>query len=286
MTGRVVGIVQARLGSTRLPGKVLADIAGRPMLSRVMQRLKRAGSLQARVVATSHLAQDDPIADLCRQEGFDCYRGEPQDLLDRYYQAAQQHAAEVIVRVTADCPLLDPELVDHTVTAFHHAGVAFAANRLPRHRTYPIGLDTEVCSLAALQQAWREATEPHQREHVMPFIYEHPERFSNLILDHSEDLGDLRWTVDTAQDLEFVRAVYARMAPREDFGWLEVLALVRAAPELAAINAHVAHRTERDFEPRDRGAGAQPGVDPEVGPVLGPGSRSSAPKRRDPRRDG
>jgi len=260
MSGRVVGIVQARMGSTRLPGKVLLDIAGRPMLARVMHRLGQAASLDARAVATSYLAQDDPIAELCLREHYRCFRGEPHDLLDRYYRAALELEAEVVVRVTADCPLLDPELVDQTVQAFQEADppADFAANRLPRRRTYPIGLDTEVCSRSALEQAWREAVEPHQREHVMPFLYEHPERFRLLLLDADGDLGDLRWTVDTPEDLTFVREVYSRMAPREDFGWLEVLQLVRAHPQVAALNAHVEHRTERDSERSDLGKAAEP----------------------------
>ena len=250
MSGRVVAVVQARMGSTRLPGKVLLDIAGRPMLTRVMQRLELASRLDARVVATSHLPQDDPIAELCQREGLRCFRGEPHDLLDRYYRAALEQQAGVVARVTADCPLIDPGLVDQTVQAFQQADppVDFAANRLPRRRTYPIGLDTEVCSMAALEQAWRQAAEPHQREHVMPFFYENPDRFRSLLLDHEEDLGDLRWTVDTPEDLSFVREVYRRMAPRTEFGWLEVLNLIRQDPDLAAINAHVEHRTEQDFE--------------------------------------
>jgi len=250
MSGRVVAIVQARMGSTRLPGKVLMDIAGRPMLTRVMQRLDSATRLDARVVATSHLPQDDPIAELCLREGLGCFRGEPHDLLDRYYRAALEQQAGVVVRVTADCPLIDPGLVDQTVQAFQQADppVDFVANRLPRRRTYPIGLDTEVCSMPALEQAWRQATEPHQREHVMPFFYEQPERFRTLLLNYEEDLGELRWTVDTPEDLAFVREVYIQMAPRTEFGWLEVLHLIRQRPDLAAINVHVEHRTERDFE--------------------------------------
>jgi spore coat polysaccharide biosynthesis protein SpsF len=250
MSGRVVAVVQARMGSTRLPGKVLLDIAGRPMLTRVMQRLESATRLDARVLATSHLPQDDPIAELCQREGLRCFRGEPHDLLDRYYRAALEQQAQVVVRVTADCPLIDPDLVDQTVQAFQQADppVDFAANRLPRRRTYPIGQDTEVCSMAALEQAWRQAAEPHQREHVMPFFYENPDRFRTLLLDYKEDLGDLRWTVDTPEDLAFVREVYRRMAPRTEFGWLEILNLVRQDPDLAAINAHVEHRTEQDYE--------------------------------------
>ena len=259
MSGRVVAIVQGRMGSTRLPGKVLLDIAGRPMLTRVMQRLDLATRLDARVVATSHLPQDDPIAELCDREGLRCFRGEPHDLLDRYYRAALEQQAEVVVRVTADCPLVDPGLVDQTVQAFQQADppVDFVANRLPRRRTYPIGLDTEVCSMTALEQAWRQATESHQREHVMPFFYEQPDRFRTLLLNYEEDLGELRWTVDTQEDLAFVREVYRRMAPRTEFGWLEVLNLIRQHPDLAAINAHVEHRTERDFEaPRNSRGGS------------------------------
>ena len=259
MSGRVVAIVQARMGSTRLPGKVLLDIAGRPMLTRVMQRLELASRLDARVVATSHLPQDDPIAELCQREGLRCFRGEPHDLLDRYYRAALEQQAAIVVRVTADCPLIDPGLVDQAVQAFQQADppVDFAANRLPRRRTYPIGLDTEVCSMAALEQAWRQAAEPHQREHVMPFFYENPARFRTLLLNHEEDLGDLRWTVDTPEDLAFVREVYRRMAPRTEFGWLEVLNLIRQDPDLAAINSHVEHRTEQDFEaPRSSRGGS------------------------------
>lgn len=238
------------MGSTRLPGKVLMDIGGEPMLARVMQRLAPAATLDAGVVATSHLGQDDPIAELCAREGYPCFRGDPLDLLDRYYRAAEQQGAGVVVRLTADCPLLDPGLVDETVQSFLQADppVEFAANRLPRRRTYPIGLDTEVCSMAALETAWKQAAEPHQREHVMPFLYEQPDRFHILLLDHDEDLGDLRWTVDTAEDLEFAREVYRRMAPRTDFGWLEVLDLVRADPDLAGLNAHIDHRTEMDYE--------------------------------------
>jgi spore coat polysaccharide biosynthesis protein SpsF len=212
MSGPVVAIVQARMGSTRLPGKVLLDIAGRPMLTRVMQRLDLATRLDARVLATSHLPQDDPIAELCQREGLRCFRGEPHDLLDRYYRAALEQQAGVVVRVTADCPLIDPGLVDQTVQAFQQADPPVAPPTGWRRRTYPIGLDTEVCSMAALEQAWRQAAEPHQREHVMPFFYENPDRFRTLLLDHQEDLGDLRWTVDTPEDLAFVREV-CRWAP-------------------------------------------------------------------------
>ena len=168
------------MGATRLPGKVLHDIAGQPMLVRVVERTRRASLLDGFVVATTTEIQDDALYELCRERGYPCYRGEQQDVLDRYYQAARQTGADVIVRITADCPVIDPLLINETVQLVtgHYSLVTdhfdFAANRLPPPwgRTYPIGLDVEACTFAALERAWQEATEPYQREHVMPYLYE------------------------------------------------------------------------------------------------------------------
>jgi spore coat polysaccharide biosynthesis protein SpsF len=248
MSGRrVVAIVQARTGSTRLPGKVLAEIAGVPMLVRTMERARLAKTVHAWMVATTDDPADDAIALLCRARGYAVYRGSTDDVLDRYYRAAIQASAEVIVRLTADCPLLDPVLLDLTVQTFLESRppADLVVNRLPGARTYPIGLDVEVVSFPALERAWREATEPNEREHVLPFLYDPPGRFRVLRLDADRDYGDLRWTVDTPQDLEFVRQVYARLGERPEFGWREVLALVQAEPALAEINAQVRHKTHR-----------------------------------------
>jgi spore coat polysaccharide biosynthesis protein SpsF len=249
MTGRrVVAIIQARMGSTRLPGKALAEIAGVPMLVWTVERARRATSVQACMVATTDDPADDAIAALCRAQGYPFLRGSVNDVLDRYHRAAIQASAEVVVRLTADCPLLDPALVDLTVRAFQDSRppADLVVNRLPGARTYPIGLDVEVVSFDALARAWREATEPHQREHVLPYLYDPPGRFRVARLDAERDYGRLRWTVDTPEDLEFVRRVYARLGARVDFGWREVLALVQAEPELARINAQVRHKTHRD----------------------------------------
>ncbi|HMK07559.1 MAG TPA: glycosyltransferase family protein [Anaerolineales bacterium] len=248
MTGRCVAIVQARMGSRRLPGKVLADIEGRPMLERVLMRLGRARRPQAMGVATTTLTEDDPVAGLCRSLGVACVRGSVEDVLDRFHQAAAEWKADTIVRVTGDCPLIDPGVVDETIQAFLEATppVDFACNRLPWDRTYPIGLDTEVCSRAALETAWREAGQPYQREHVMPFLYENPDRFRLLhVQSPDRGLGALRWTVDEADDLAFVRQVYARFG-RDDFTWREVLDLLAREPELARVNLGVAHKSHRD----------------------------------------
>lgn len=249
---RVVAIIQARMASSRLPGKVLAEIAGEPMLLHVVSRARRAQSLQEVVVATTTDRSDDPVAALCAARSVRFTRGHPTDVLDRYYQAAREFGAEVIVRLTGDCPLIDPGLVDETVYAFLRADppVDFAANRIPGDRTYPIGLDTEVCSFAALEAAWRNADQPYQREHVMPYLYETPGRFRFLHLKHARDLGHLRWTVDTPEDLEFVRQVFARLGDRRDFGWRDVLALVEREPELSRINADVKHKSYTDVDER------------------------------------
>lgn len=265
-----VAIIQARMSSSRLPGKVLLDIGGQPMLARVVERTKRAGLVDQVMVATTTEASDDPIEDLCLAHGYLCYRGSLHDVLDRYYQAARQAGAQVIVRITADCPLIDPDVIDRTVKAFWGKGLCarkqpgsttptsatarydFAANRLPPPwgRTYPIGLDTEVCTFQALEVAWKEATELYQREHVMPYFYDHCQRFRILLVNHDKDYGTLRWTVDTAEDLELVRQVYARFGDRDDFSWLEVLALFEREPELAQINAGVQHKHYQQVDER------------------------------------
>jgi spore coat polysaccharide biosynthesis protein SpsF len=249
MTGlRVVAIVQARMGSTRLPGKVLAEIGGLPMLVHVVERVRRCHEVHDVWVATTAEAADDAIERLCRERTYSFYRGSTQDVLDRYVQAARLARADVIVRLTADCPLLDPALVDLTVRAFLDAAppADLVVNRLPGARTYPIGLDTEVASRPALERAWREAGEPHQREHVFPYLYDPPGRFRVVRLDAEEDYGALRWTVDTPQDLEFVRQVVSRLDRDGRFGWRDVLAIVQAEPALALINADVPHKTHRD----------------------------------------
>lgn len=246
--GHVVAIVQARVSSSRLPGKVLADILGQPMLVRVVERARMAVLLDEVVVATTTEAEDDSIEALCRERGYACTRGSNVDVLDRVYQAARQHGAEVVVRLTGDCPLIDPGIIDQTVGAFLRSDVDFAANRLPPpwKRTYPIGLDTEVCSFGALERAWKEADQPHEREHVMPFLYEVPGRFRVLLVECERDYSHYRWTVDAPEDLELVRQIYARMGGRDDFSWREVLQLFEREPALAAINTQVAHKTYRD----------------------------------------
>lgn len=285
MKPKIVAIIQGRMSSSRLPGKILADIAGQPMLTRVFTRASRAQTLDEVIFATTTDASDDPVAEYCDFSGIPFTRGSQFDVLDRYYQTALQAKADVVARITADCPVIDPDLIDDVVkkvisdqSSVDRDQVDFACNRLPPpfHRTYPIGLDVEVCTFAALEKSWKESTETFHREHVMPYFYEgvelgskvkgqksnlrpltfdltqglSPRGFNIALLHHTTDFGDYRWTVDTPEDLEFMRQVYSRFDGQDDFSWKEVLDLVHDEPQLMQINANVKHKTLKDIDTR------------------------------------
>jgi len=251
-----VAIIQGRMASSRLPGKILLDIAGKPMLAHVVERARRAKTVDQVVVATTTQPEDDAVEEYCRLNAISVSRGSLQDVLDRFYQAALVFHADTVVRLTADCPLLDAQVLDHTVEEFLRTGVDFGCNRLPPplKRTYPIGLDVEVCTFQALERAWKEAKEPHEREHVMPYLYDTPGRFKILRIDYEKDYGDMRWTVDTPEDLELVRQVFARLATTPDFTWLDVVDLFEREPQLALINSQVKHKTYLDVDERHKPA--------------------------------
>jgi spore coat polysaccharide biosynthesis protein SpsF len=229
----IVAIVQARMGSTRLPGKVLADVGGRPMLARTVERLARAARIDRIVVATSSNSADDTIVELCRGLATSVFRGSEHDVLDRYYRAARAHRAQAVVRITGDCPFADACLVDEIVDAFAAAGCDYAANINPP--TYPDGLDTEVLTFEALERAWREARMKSEREHVTLYVRNHPELFRMVNVANGEDLSHLRWVVDEPRDLEFARAVYQAL-PDAPFGWRDILDLINRRPELRRLN--------------------------------------------------
>ncbi|HWQ83773.1 MAG TPA: glycosyltransferase family protein [Anaerolineales bacterium] len=270
-----VAIIQARMGSSRLPGKVLLDIAGRPMLGWVIERTRRASLVDEVVLATTTDPSDDPVADYCQSNGYAYTRGSLGDVLDRYYQAAQAHQAEVIARVTADCPLIDPTLIDDVIGVFLGAPPRiasrleireaenpesrlapypfdFAANRLPPpfRRSYPVGLDVEVCSFTALERAWLEARQGFEREHVMPYFYSQPGRFRFVQLQHAQDFGSLRWTVDTAQDLTLIQEIFNRLPDPLTCSWLDVLQIIQSDPSLSNLNAQVKAKSYQDVDSR------------------------------------
>jgi spore coat polysaccharide biosynthesis protein SpsF len=236
---RIVAIIQARMGSTRLPGKVLQDLAGEPMLARVVNRTCRATTLQEVVIATTTSALDDAIVKLCKARDWSWFRGSEEDVLDRYYRAAKEYQADLIVRITSDCPLIDPEVIDQVVKAFleRQPEVDYASNTWPR-RTFPRGLDTEVMSIDVLERAWREDSNPAWREHVTPYIYRNPDRFRIHNVLGQVDYSAMRWTVDATEDLTFVRQIYDYF-DHDGFSWHEVLKALEEHPEWLEINRHI-----------------------------------------------
>lgn len=230
----IVGIVQARMGSTRLPGKVLRCIGEKTMLARVMRRVQQVSLLDQVIVATTVNPADDAIVAECERLGIPVFRGDEQDVLDRYYHAARTYGAEVIVRITSDCPLIDPGIADLVISAFLVELPDYANNTMTR--TYPHGLDVSVMTATALDRAWREADEPYQREHVTPYIYQNPDLFRLLAVTGEADYSNHRWTVDTPYDLEFVRAVYAHM-DGDAFSWRDVLGMLAREPELMELSS-------------------------------------------------
>lgn len=244
----IVAIVQARMGSSRLPGKILRDICGEPMLVRVVERARKAELLDQVVIATSVACEDDAVEALCKDRGYSLARGSEQDVLDRYLQAARQFQADVVVRITGDCPLIDPGVVDQTIKAFLDArpDVQYASNRI--QRTYPIGLDVEVFWRDLLEQAAVDAREKYQREHVTPYFYDPEGRFAVIAVHAEQDHGTLRWTVDTMEDLTLVREIYARLGAESVFSWHDILALLKENPALADLNAQVRQKDYREAE--------------------------------------
>ncbi len=235
-TSKIIAIIQARMSSIRLPGKVLAQIAGHPMLWHVVNRVRMARSLDQVVVATSNGVSDHPIADFCARNHIDFYRGSEEDVLDRYHQCARHFTGSTIVRITADCPLVDPEVVDRVVGAYQDGPYDYVTNIFPR--TYPEGQDVEVISFSALERTRLEAQDPYDREHVTPYLRKHPKLFRIGNVQHPVDLSGMHWSVDHPEDMKFVRAVYDHMKVT-DFCLGEVLDLLKKHPELIQINSGI-----------------------------------------------
>jgi len=272
---KIVAIIQARMKSSRLPGKVLMNIQGKPMLTRVIERAILSKKITQTVIAITSEPDDDPLAEYCQKEGLAFYRGSMHDVLDRFYQAAKIADANVVVRLTSDCPLLDPDLIDETISVFMgNSGSKaiwmpigdsrnfpppanplypwdFAATRLPPpwERTFPIGLDVEVCSFAALERAWQEATAAYEREHVLPYLYDEPNRFRCVVGSWIENHGKQRWTVDTAEDLKLVDKIYSIIGG-SNFNWLDILNVMKNNPELLEINVGIRHKDFREVDNR------------------------------------
>ncbi len=235
-------VVQARVGSSRLPGKVLLPVAGAPLLQRQIERLVCARRRFELVVATTTEADDDAIAALCARLGLSCFRGHPTDLLERHYQAARAAHADVVVKIPSDCPLIDPQVVEQVLDehALHPGAYDYVSNLHPA--TWPDGNDVELLSMDALATAWREAERPFEREHTTPFVWERPERFrlGNVRWPTGADLSmSVRFTVDYPEDYRLVCAIYDALWRRDRpaFGVDAMLALLEQRPDLRALNA-------------------------------------------------
>jgi spore coat polysaccharide biosynthesis protein SpsF len=238
-----VAIIQARMGSTRLPGKVLKPILGKPMLWHIADRLSHVQGLQGVAVATSDQPEDEPIRRFCQEAGISSFAGSEKDVLDRFFKAAVEFHADPALRITGDCPLVDPELVGSLLKLYQsshcdHVGIATGAGAVfLKQGRFPDGLDAECLSFSTLQRAWREATDPRDREHVTSYIWRHPDLFKLGVLEADNDYSDMRWTVDNAEDLEVIREIYrALYREKEPFLMNDILKYLAGHPELANKN--------------------------------------------------
>src|SRR5262245_55027220 len=230
---KTIAVVQARMGSTRFPNKVMRSINGKPMIELLLSRLAKTTRVDFIVLATSEHPSNQPLVDHVRGLGYEVFQGSENDFLDRYYQAAKSHGPDTIVRITGDCPLIDPELVDQVIAAYEERGVDYLSNASPP--TYPDGLDTEVFSFRSLERAAELASKSAEREHVTPFIRESGLfKIGNFV--HEKDFSNQRWTVDEAADFEVVSSIFNHFHPRTDFSWLEVLTLRENEPRLFQAN--------------------------------------------------
>ncbi|MBI4550198.1 MAG: glycosyltransferase family protein [Candidatus Omnitrophica bacterium] len=232
-------MIAARMSSTRLPGKVLRPILGVPMLERMIERLRRCRQLDEIVIATSTSPGDDAVVDFARERSFLVERGPENDVLGRYFEVASRRGGEVVVRLTGDCPLIDPEVTDRVIAAhLAEPGAELSSNVFVR--TYPRGFDTEVLSFSLLERLHRELKDPLYREHVTNFVYDYPEKFKIVSVTAPADGSDLRLCVDTEEDFKLAVSVYDALYPANPvFGAAEIAALFKARPELRGINSAV-----------------------------------------------
>ncbi len=235
---QTLAILQARCSSSRLPNKVMLPLLGEPMLMRQIERISRAKSIDSLLVATSTDTSDDALAQLCEENGVAYHRGSLDDVLDRFYQASKNLNPAHVVRLTGDCPLADPEVIDKVVEEYLEVGSDYASNALAP--TYPDGLDVEIFRFSALEAAWRKAQLSSEREHVTPFIHKNPEVFQIHHVRAEQDFSHLRWTVDNQEDFVLIEKIYSALYfSNPSFTSADVLNLIRDQPELATINTHI-----------------------------------------------
>ena len=241
---KVILVIQARMGSTRLPGKVLKDLCGRTVLERVVERCRDIRNIDEIVVATSTNPNDAMIVDQCEVLGVSTSLGSEKDVLDRFYQTATRFDADAIVRVTCDCPLIDPGVSSQVIDLFLNENLDYASNVEPR--SFPQGLDTEIVTLQALETARQNARRDYERAHVTTYIREQPDRFKSGSLTFHSDFSHLRWTLDTPDDLRLIRSIYKGLDDTSQFTWLDVLALIERKPQLVHVNQHIKQKAVKE----------------------------------------
>jgi len=233
-------IVQARISSTRLPGKVLLNALGRPFLSHMVERVRMAKKIDNVILATSLEQSDDSIADFCKQNKILCYRGNLNDVLDRYYQAAKEFNTDIVVRLTGDCPLIDPQIIDDVINTYEKVGYDYVANTLPPKWTVPEGMDVEVFSFKNLERAWREAKKPSDREHVTFYLWHNPQLFSVYRYNLPQDLSNYRLTLDYKEDFEVIKAIIENLYPKKPlFTMYDIINFLNSNPHIHNLNKNI-----------------------------------------------
>ena len=230
-------IIQARTGSSRLPRKVLSKIQSKPMVWHVINRAKKVKNIDQIILATSNHPSDRHLVTIAKNEKIFSYQGSEKDVLDRYYKASQEFHADPIIRITGDCPLIDPKLISEMLSFFNKNNFDFIANNI--HPTFPDGLDASIFSFSALEKTWKKAKLQSEREHVVPYMIKQKKSFKIFSYENSEDLSNHRWTVDEKNDLVFVRKIYHLMKPKFLFYTKDVLKIIKKNPNLLKINSDI-----------------------------------------------
>jgi len=234
----IIAVIQARFGATRLPGKVLKIIEGKTVLEHVINRVKAAKKLDGIIVATTVKKEDLEIVKLCANLGISVFCGSENDVLDRYYQTARLFEAEHIIRITSDCPLIDPNVIEKVIELYFQKKADYASNTMPE--TFPDGLDTEVFSFKTLKIAWRNATLSSEREHVTPYIRKNSNIFKLVNFKSNINLNDKRWTLDEPEDFEFIKIIYKKLYSEDSlFGMKKILDFLKKYPEIEEINKDI-----------------------------------------------
>jgi len=243
MAVNVLAIVQARMGSTRLPGKTLIEIEGKPLLEHVINRIRYSKTIDDIIIATTTGPEDKAIVSMAEKLHVATYTGSSDDVLDRFYQAASLFSAKKIVRITADDPFKDPKVIDEIVNYFFsHPELDYVSNTI--EPSYPVGIDVEVFSYEALKTSWQEAESFRDREHVTPYIWCNPSLFKVANYKHTQQLSHLRWTIDTKEDLQMTREVYKKLYVEDEiFNMNDILQLINKHPHISDINSGVEQLT-------------------------------------------